>query len=176
MHVSADHYRLCLFLCCRWAKNNYSSQGGKPIWVDPRDPRVQHIFIDDNIRLTDSDTIVHPQVLLGTSIAPILFLIDDSFCGSFAAFNYNSVVPFLSILANKLRFRRWHPGGFVHSVETRYCDSSTLFYPSAEKPVALATFKSTSASLARIAYFSFSKLSQRWQRWVSQPPVIIAGD
>ncbi|XP_058028884.1 uncharacterized protein LOC131193099 isoform X2 [Ahaetulla prasina] len=48
-----------------WAKNNYSSQGGKPIWVDPQDPRVQHICIDDNIRLTDSDTIVHPQVFLG---------------------------------------------------------------------------------------------------------------
>ncbi|KAG8127906.1 hypothetical protein E2320_014786 [Naja naja] len=48
-----------------WAKNNYSSQGGKPIWVDPQDSRVQHICIDDNIRLTDSDTIVHPQVFLG---------------------------------------------------------------------------------------------------------------
>ncbi|XP_070594142.1 uncharacterized protein [Erythrolamprus reginae] len=47
-----------------WAKNNYSSQGGKPIWVDPQDPGVQHICIDDNIRLTDSDTIVHPQVFL----------------------------------------------------------------------------------------------------------------
>ncbi|XP_013928086.1 PREDICTED: uncharacterized protein LOC106554014, partial [Thamnophis sirtalis] len=47
-----------------WAKNNYSSQGGKPIWVDPQDSGVQHICIDDNIRLTDSDTIVHPQVFL----------------------------------------------------------------------------------------------------------------
>lgn len=76
MHVSADCYRLCLFLSCRWAKNNYSSQGGKPIWVDPQDSGVQHICIDDNIRLTDSDTIVHPQVLLGRNIAPIppLFL------------------------------------------------------------------------------------------------------
>ncbi|XP_063147520.1 uncharacterized protein LOC134489036 isoform X2 [Candoia aspera] len=44
-----------------WAKNNYSSQGGKPVWIDPQDPGVQHICIDDNIRLTDSDTIVHPQ-------------------------------------------------------------------------------------------------------------------
>ncbi|KAM6470546.1 uncharacterized protein PHA67_019666 isoform 1-T1 [Liasis olivaceus] len=48
-----------------WAKKNYSSQGGKPIWIDPQDPRVQHICIDDNIRLTDSDTIVHPQIFLG---------------------------------------------------------------------------------------------------------------
>lgn len=46
----------------RWATNTFSIQGGKPLWVDPFDPDVQHIFIDDNIRQNDEDTIVHPKV------------------------------------------------------------------------------------------------------------------
>ncbi|OXB66246.1 hypothetical protein ASZ78_000671 [Callipepla squamata] len=45
-----------------WARNQFSSQGGKPLWIDPHDPSIHHIFIDDNIRLDDADTIVHPQV------------------------------------------------------------------------------------------------------------------
>ncbi|KAK4815315.1 hypothetical protein QYF61_026220 [Mycteria americana] len=45
-----------------WARNQFSSQGGKPLWIDPHDPGVHHIFIDDNIRLDDADTVVHPQV------------------------------------------------------------------------------------------------------------------
>ncbi|KFW82111.1 hypothetical protein N305_03877, partial [Manacus vitellinus] len=45
-----------------WARNNFCSRGGKPLWIDPHDPDVHHIFIDDNIRLDDADTIVHPQV------------------------------------------------------------------------------------------------------------------
>ncbi|XP_062829834.1 uncharacterized protein LOC103281301 [Anolis carolinensis] len=45
-----------------WAKNQFSSQGGKPLLIDPHDANVHHIFIDDNIRLDDSDTIVHQQV------------------------------------------------------------------------------------------------------------------
>lgn len=45
-----------------WARNQFSSRGGKPLLIDPHDPDIQHIFIDDNIRLDDGDTIVHPQV------------------------------------------------------------------------------------------------------------------
>uniref|UniRef100_A0A8C3K548 Uncharacterized protein n=1 Tax=Calidris pygmaea TaxID=425635 RepID=A0A8C3K548_9CHAR len=45
-----------------WARNQFSSQGGKPLWIDPHDPDIHHIFIDDNIRLDDADTIVHPLV------------------------------------------------------------------------------------------------------------------
>ncbi|XP_027693052.1 uncharacterized protein LOC114024237 [Vombatus ursinus] len=48
-----------------WAKNNFSSQGGKPLWVDPHDPEVQHICFDDNIRLQDEESIFHPQVFMG---------------------------------------------------------------------------------------------------------------
>lgn len=48
--------------CFRWSRNRFSSRGGKPLWIDPHDPSVHHIFIDDNIRLDDADTIVHPQV------------------------------------------------------------------------------------------------------------------
>ncbi|XP_061474841.1 uncharacterized protein LOC133380810 isoform X2 [Rhineura floridana] len=48
-----------------WAKNEFSSQGGKPLWIDPYDASVHHICIDDNIRLNDSDTIIHPQVFTG---------------------------------------------------------------------------------------------------------------
>ncbi|XP_036593431.1 uncharacterized protein LOC118830634 isoform X2 [Trichosurus vulpecula] len=48
-----------------WAKNNFSSQGGKPLWVDPHDPDVQHICFDDNVRLQDEESIFHPQVFMG---------------------------------------------------------------------------------------------------------------
>ncbi len=51
------------FFLNRWARNTYSILGGKPLWIDPFDPKVQHIFIDDNIRQNDEDTIVHPKVL-----------------------------------------------------------------------------------------------------------------
>ncbi|XP_056305319.1 uncharacterized protein si:dkey-32e6.3 [Danio aesculapii] len=47
-----------------WARNTYSILGGKPLWIDPFDSNVQHIFIDDNIRQNDEDTIVHPKVFL----------------------------------------------------------------------------------------------------------------
>ncbi|XP_062977696.1 uncharacterized protein LOC134395464 [Elgaria multicarinata webbii] len=48
-----------------WSRNQFSSQGGKPLWIDPHDSSIHHICIDDNIRLDDSDTIVHPQVFSG---------------------------------------------------------------------------------------------------------------
>ncbi|KAM7410827.1 hypothetical protein PAMA_020996 [Pampus argenteus] len=47
-----------------WASNTFSIRGGKPLWVDPFDEHIQHIFIDDNIRHNDEDTIVHPKVFL----------------------------------------------------------------------------------------------------------------
>ncbi|KTG42781.1 hypothetical protein cypCar_00005620 [Cyprinus carpio] len=47
-----------------WARNTYSILGGKPLWIDPFDTKIQHIFIDDNIRQNDEDTIVHPKVFL----------------------------------------------------------------------------------------------------------------
>ncbi|KAM6983033.1 uncharacterized protein LKV04_013425 [Tautogolabrus adspersus] len=47
-----------------WASNTFSIRGGKPLWIDPFDQNVQHIFIDDNIRPNDDDTIVHPKVFL----------------------------------------------------------------------------------------------------------------
>lgn len=47
-----------------WERNAYSISGGKPIWIDPFDSTVQHIFIDDNIRQDDDCTIVHPKVFL----------------------------------------------------------------------------------------------------------------
>ncbi|KAM9342395.1 uncharacterized protein KZ484_015110 [Pholidichthys leucotaenia] len=47
-----------------WAANTFSIRGGKPLWVDPFDQHVQHIFIDDNIRQNDEDTIVNPKVFL----------------------------------------------------------------------------------------------------------------
>uniref|UniRef100_H3AQ08 Si:dkey-32e6.3 n=2 Tax=Latimeria chalumnae TaxID=7897 RepID=H3AQ08_LATCH len=46
-----------------WAHNHFTSKGGKPFWISPHDSSIQHIFIDDNIRLNDADTIVYPQVL-----------------------------------------------------------------------------------------------------------------
>ncbi|XP_077181004.1 uncharacterized protein LOC143831680 [Paroedura picta] len=48
-----------------WASNQYSSRGGKPLWINPHDTNIHHICIDDNIRLQDSDTIVHPRMFSG---------------------------------------------------------------------------------------------------------------
>ncbi|XP_069382167.1 uncharacterized protein [Paralichthys olivaceus] len=47
-----------------WASNTFSIRGGKPLWVDPFDQSVQHIFIDDNMRQDDEDTIVQPRIFL----------------------------------------------------------------------------------------------------------------
>lgn len=47
-----------------WAQNTYTIMGGKPLWIDPFDSTIQHIFIDDNIRQNNDDTIVHPKVFL----------------------------------------------------------------------------------------------------------------
>lgn len=52
----------CPWFSFRWASNTFSIRGGKPLWVDPFDQHVQHIFIDDNIRQNDEDTIVNPKV------------------------------------------------------------------------------------------------------------------
>ncbi|XP_067854680.1 uncharacterized protein si:dkey-32e6.3 isoform X1 [Heptranchias perlo] len=63
-----------------WARNSYSNQGGKPFWIDPSETGIQHIFIDDNIRLNDADSIVHPQVFVedgaGTRTVPTSELYD----------------------------------------------------------------------------------------------------
>ncbi|XP_058499225.1 uncharacterized protein LOC131468715 isoform X2 [Solea solea] len=47
-----------------WESNSFSIRGGKPMWVDPFDKCVQHIFIDDNVRPNDEHTIVQPKVFL----------------------------------------------------------------------------------------------------------------
>uniref|UniRef100_A0A8C9ZR02 Si:dkey-32e6.3 n=1 Tax=Sander lucioperca TaxID=283035 RepID=A0A8C9ZR02_SANLU len=47
-----------------WASKTFSIRGGKPLWVDPFDQHVQHIFINDHIRQDDEHTIVHPKVFL----------------------------------------------------------------------------------------------------------------
>ncbi|XP_068107618.1 uncharacterized protein [Hyperolius riggenbachi] len=46
-----------------WARNSFTSSGGKPFWIDPNDHNL-HILIDDNIRLGEHDTIVNCRVLL----------------------------------------------------------------------------------------------------------------
>lgn len=45
-----------------WQNNDYHYTAGKPIWVDPFDPTVQHIIFDDNARVTDYDSIVDIRV------------------------------------------------------------------------------------------------------------------
>ncbi|XP_048462448.1 uncharacterized protein si:dkey-32e6.3 [Rhincodon typus] len=47
-----------------WSQNSFSNEGGKPFWIDPSETGIQHIFIDDNIRLNDAESIVHPQVFV----------------------------------------------------------------------------------------------------------------
>lgn len=42
-----------------WKKNDFTSEAGKPLLIDPSDKSVQHILLDDNIRSWDpSDNIV----------------------------------------------------------------------------------------------------------------------
>ncbi|KAK2149137.1 hypothetical protein LSH36_465g01032 [Paralvinella palmiformis] len=41
-----------------WQANGYRSSAGKPLWIDPERTDVQHIFFDDNIRVTEADSIV----------------------------------------------------------------------------------------------------------------------
>lgn len=66
LHTSfSDLCTLCF--SSRWVSNAFSIRGGKPLWVDPFDPNVQHIFIDDNIRQNDKDTVVHPKVVESSS-------------------------------------------------------------------------------------------------------------
>ncbi|XP_029457069.1 uncharacterized protein LOC115091190 [Rhinatrema bivittatum] len=54
-----------------WARNQFTSKGGKPFWIDPEDSSVQHIFIDDNIRMDDDYNIILPQVFLKTADSQI---------------------------------------------------------------------------------------------------------
>ncbi|KAM5126723.1 uncharacterized protein ACMZJ9_021175 [Mantella aurantiaca] len=48
-----------------WARNRFTSSGGKPFWIDPKDGNNLHLIIDDNIRLSqrEKDTIVNCRVL-----------------------------------------------------------------------------------------------------------------
>lgn len=41
-----------------WQRNSYSHRAGKPFWINLEDDTVQHIFFDDNIRVTADDSIV----------------------------------------------------------------------------------------------------------------------
>lgn len=47
-----------------WARNSFSSHGGKPFWIDPSETGIQHIFIDDNIRLNDAESIICAQMFV----------------------------------------------------------------------------------------------------------------
>lgn len=45
-----------------WQSNNYSHETAKPLYVDPFDDDVQHIFFDDNIRTSEDDSIVNVRL------------------------------------------------------------------------------------------------------------------
>jgi len=45
-----------------WQEHDYAHSDGKPVWIDLSDADVQHIFFDDNIRVTDVDSIVDVRV------------------------------------------------------------------------------------------------------------------
>ncbi|XP_056001234.1 uncharacterized protein LOC125653996 [Ostrea edulis] len=48
------------FLC--WQGNNYHHRSAKPLYIDPFDKDVHHIFFDDNIRTFEHDSIVDVRV------------------------------------------------------------------------------------------------------------------
>ncbi|OWF41998.1 uncharacterized protein LOC110461733 [Mizuhopecten yessoensis] len=45
-----------------WQSNNYSHEAAKPLYVDPFDDEVHHIFFDDNIRTLEDDSIVNVRL------------------------------------------------------------------------------------------------------------------
>ena len=45
-----------------WQDNGYSHYAAKPLWVNPSDRTTHHILFDDNIRVTDHDSIVDLRV------------------------------------------------------------------------------------------------------------------
>ena len=46
-----------------WQDNTYHHTAGKPLWIDLSDTSVHHVIFDDNIRVTDDDSIVDVRVL-----------------------------------------------------------------------------------------------------------------
>ena len=53
-----------------WQDHNYTHSDGKPLWIDPADQDVQHIFFDDNIRIAaDADSIVDVRLFDDASIS-----------------------------------------------------------------------------------------------------------
>ena len=45
-----------------WQGNNYHHRSAKPLYIDPHDENVHHIFFDDNIRTFEHDSIVDVRV------------------------------------------------------------------------------------------------------------------
>ncbi len=50
-----------------WQDQDYHYSAGKPMWLDLSDPSIHHIIFDDNIRVTDIDSIVDVRVFEGDS-------------------------------------------------------------------------------------------------------------
>ena len=46
-----------------WQDHQYDAKHGKPFWLDLNDEDTHHIFFDDNIRVTDTDSIVDVRSL-----------------------------------------------------------------------------------------------------------------
>ncbi|CAH1784210.1 unnamed protein product [Owenia fusiformis] len=46
-----------------WQENGYHHESGKPLWIDPNDHSIQQIIFDDNIRVSDVDSIVNLRLL-----------------------------------------------------------------------------------------------------------------
>ena len=46
-----------------WQDHSYHFTASKPHWINPKDDSVHHIFFDDNLRVTDEDSIVNVRVL-----------------------------------------------------------------------------------------------------------------
>ena len=41
-----------------WQRHDYHHTASKPLWIDTSDVATQHVFFDDNLRVTDTDSIV----------------------------------------------------------------------------------------------------------------------
>ena len=48
-----------------WQNHKYESSYGKPFWIDLDDKKTHHILFDDNIRVTDVDSIVDLRMRTG---------------------------------------------------------------------------------------------------------------
>ena len=61
-----------------WRGHGFHHGSGKPLWIDPRDHSVQHLFFDDNIRVSDVDNIVDLRMFEPDGVSTRQLSVDET--------------------------------------------------------------------------------------------------